>query len=336
MLGRVRVVIDEGGSAPHESGLALAIALKVLEPRVHITFAGPARVGRASVIDQHVRWLSSAHLFACTRARIVATTHGLPRVFLKTSISVQLFHGVPLKRMGLEHRRYGSSGFDGVTPRQSAWSFVVTPTEFTDRHLVEAGRVDGLRVRVSPPRYELLRDRIEQDSDEDRNPERMSVMYAPTYRAPADGSGVDPVAIGRALSSRLRGTGVDLRFLPHPVDRQRGGLPNLGAALDHLGQVDVVVSDYSSLLFDASVFAVPTLIFAPDLRDYERSPGLTIPIMEASTLGVFASVDEVAEVLTGSARPRFDDGVAMRRRAVVEGREFSGATDLATRLLAGA
>ena len=37
---------------------------------------------------------------------------------------------------------------------------------------------------------------------------------------------------------------------------------------------DVVVTDYSSIVFEAYLLGIPTVFYVPDLDEYRRSPGL--------------------------------------------------------------
>ena len=57
----------------------------------------------------------------------------------------------------------------------------------------------------------------------------------------------------------------------HPLD---AGLPAPGNVSDNLLSADCVVTDYSSIVYEAYLLGVPCVFYVPDLDEYRESPGL--------------------------------------------------------------
>ena len=105
-------------------------------------------------------------------------------------------------------------------------------------------------------------------------------LYAPTFRE--SGGTVqpfDPKLDFAALDASLRDDEV-LAVTRHPVMKTPFFAPGAYAHVcdltaeptgDLLCAADVLLTDYSSVLFDASLLGVPTVFYCPDRRTYERS-----------------------------------------------------------------
>ncbi|MDM8270483.1 CDP-glycerol glycerophosphotransferase family protein [Thermophilibacter provencensis] len=137
-----------------------------------------------------------------------------------------------------------------------------------------------------------------------------TVLYAPTFRKGND----DPQWLEHAvlaLCSALSGTSTRLVVAEHPLDGVHECARALGTpvafmrgvpTIDLLHTADYVITDYSTVAFEAGFAGRPTLFYVPDIEEYRVSPGLNIdPLRELSTIS-FTDAHELAEVLLG-ARP---------------------------------
>lgn len=245
------------------------------------------------------------------RAAVIVVTHGFGDVNRYTAIGgvvVQLWHGIPLKRIGL----------DAEVTTASPLPFA---RRTTARMLRALYRQTQSRIRVLPAASELVRGRLESafgldtvrvpvtgeprtdvlcaGSDRDRRGSARAaldavvgpfasdtrlVLYAPTWR---DG-GADPALPGAADAEALRelldetdtvllirshhlGAG-DYAALRGPRVRMLGS-DVVADITPLLPGLDVLVTDYSSLAFDAGLAELPTVFFAPDLAAYTASRG---------------------------------------------------------------
>ncbi len=251
------------------------------------------------------------------RARVLVVTHGfgdVNRYATRGGFVVQLWHGIPLKRLHLDsdatlrvsflpnHRlvravlarayRFAGRGI-GLFPVASA---LVAP------RIVSAFGVAPDRVVVTgDPRDDVL---LAGSAEERRATARellvaavgelpvgaRVILSAPTWR---DG-GIDPGAPDDAtwglIADWLTRTNAVLLVRAHPLGRgdYAGGptrsdrIRMLGAeVLDEitpaLPAVDALVTDYSSIAYDYSLVGGPIVFLAPDLEHYAQRRGLYLP-----------------------------------------------------------
>jgi len=255
-------------------------------------------------------------LWRTARARVIVITHGfgdVNRYAVSGAFVVQLWHGIPLKRIGVD------SPETLRVPGLAADS----PVAGAVRALLRAMyRGAARRIRVLPAASHLVRGRLEsafalpdacvpvtgeprvdvlsRGAAHDRRaharaaieralprvePSTRFVLYAPTWR---DGA-ADPAVPTReeweliidvltrheaTLLVRSHPLGAGEYAPPSPTDRvQSLGSDLVPDVTPLLSGLDALVTDYSSLAFDASLVPVPTLFLAPDVQEYSRRRG---------------------------------------------------------------
>ncbi len=103
------------------------------------------------------------------------------------------------------------------------------------------------------------------------------VLWAPTFR----GTAAEPVLAGEAEIRELGkelGEEFCLLTCAHPHLDRRGSVSDCGMPTEEaLCAADLLISDYSSIIFDWLFFRRPFVLFAPDLEEYERDRGFYVP-----------------------------------------------------------
>ena len=263
-----------------------------------------------------VRKNSWRGLWRTARARVVVVTHGfgdVNRYAVTGAFVVQLWHGIPLKRIGL----------DSPETLRVPGPLARTPLAPVVRGLLRTMyRAAARRIRVLPAASHLVRGRLEsafalpdtavpvtgeprvdvlsQGTPADRrvtaragigaavprlDPASRLVLYAPTWR---DGA-VDPAVPSSDEWTRivdvLTRHDATLLVRSHPLGAGEYTPPFATDRVQSLGSdlvrdvtpllpgVDALVTDYSSLAFDAALVPLPTLFLAPDVDDYARRRG---------------------------------------------------------------
>lgn len=265
-----------------------------------------ARRGIRSVAKQSLRgfWLTA-------RARVIVLTHGfgdVNRYAATGGVIVQLWHGIPLKRIGLDAAVTTASPLPvargavrrllGALYRRTQGRIRVLPaaSELVRGRLESAFGLDTVRVPVTgEPRTDTLsrgtaderrrtaRTRLSALLGTDLSGDAPIVLYAPTWRDgapdPAPPAGADLAALqalldetGALLLVRAHHLGgAERRFVGERI-RELGG-DVVADVTPLLPAMDAVVTDYSSLAFDAALVPVPTVFHAPDLDAYRRNRG---------------------------------------------------------------
>jgi CDP-glycerol glycerophosphotransferase (TagB/SpsB family) len=139
---------------------------------------------------------------------------------------------------------------------------------------------------------------------------RRVILYAPTFRGRGrgkrPGSGLDGAALRAAMPAK------DLLVLKSHPNLDAGLVSTAGFDLvvdqsielnELLVLADVLITDYSSAIFDAALLRKPLVVLAGDLTDYERDPGL---YLDYTTDMIGTLVTDTAGVIETILEGRFD------------------------------
>lgn len=106
---------------------------------------------------------------------------------------------------------------------------------------------------------------------------RKVILWAPTFR----GNAGQPTLYGMDEIRRVMERTKDQYFWLlklHPHLEGKGFSSNCDIPTEELLCVtDLLITDYSSVLFDYMVYAKPFVFFAPDLESYEKTRGFYLP-----------------------------------------------------------
>ncbi|MDH6135963.1 CDP-glycerol glycerophosphotransferase [Kitasatospora sp. MAA4] len=256
---------------------------------------------------------------------------------------VQTWHGGPLKRIAydVENAWLADSGYLDQLDREAPnWSVLLSPSPFATPIMRRAFRFAGEVLESGYPRDDSL---VTGDPAEAaRIRARLGipagkrvVLYAPTWRDDHRGGTGYRLDLRIDLYAARRALGADHVLLVRPHAHVQDPLPGAGDGFlynvgdypdvrDLLLIADVLVTDYSSILFDFAITGRPMLFFTYDLEHYrddlrgfyldfeEHAPG---PLLETSDQLIAALRD----------LPAATEGYAQRYRAFR--RTFCGQDD---------
>jgi CDP-glycerol glycerophosphotransferase len=225
------------------------------------------------------------------RARHIVANDTLPEFFDKRAdqVYVQTWHGTPLKRLAFDVEQLQSANpekyLQQVTADVAKWDYLISPSRELTDILRRAFRYDGTILETGSPRGDLLfsTDRQERAARARKliglPDDRRVVLYAPTWRdnrfyGPgryAYSSGLDVPLLRESLGADhvLLVRGHHLIDDAIPVDGvfsiDVSGYPEI---YDLYLIADVLVTDYSGVMFDFAVTRKPIVFFAYDLELY--------------------------------------------------------------------
>ena len=258
-------------------------------------------------------------------ARWIVTNEWLRTRFVKRGFQtiLQTWHGSMYKKIGLD-RDLGRTQLERARLERSNWDMFISQNAETTPIIRRAYDFDEGIVESGYPRNDELRDPDPSRVTEIREllgiPEGTTVvMYAPTWRE--EGQDVELLNVIE-LSDRL---GPGFTFL------QRGHVRtlDLGAVVRHDQVIDVstypqindlylaadlLITDYSSMMFDFSVTRRPMIFFTPDIEEYTdpKVRGVYFDLEEIAPGPVVRTPGEVVDLLASidSWQPTFDERYA--------------------------
>jgi CDP-glycerol glycerophosphotransferase len=286
---------------------------------------------------------------AVGRAGIVVTNSRLTHYVKKPGVVyLQTWHGTPLKRIGFDNPRFAKdrAGLRRAASDYRRWDFLISQNAYSTEVFRRAFRFDGEVLETGYPRNDVLnasaapeirrrtRERMGVHDD------RLLVLYAPTFRDEDDSAGIHPAAaldIPRLQSALAPAAHLVIRLHYRDATTMSPFDPSFctdASAYDDIRDLylaaDVLVTDYSSTMFDFAVTGKPIVFFTYDLARYRDTlRGFYFDLLAEAPGPVTATVDELIETLRslstvasgyGEAYARFrdrycylDDGHATRR-----------------------
>ncbi|MFI7076293.1 CDP-glycerol glycerophosphotransferase family protein [Micromonospora sp. NPDC049903] len=235
------------------------------------------------------------------------------------TVHVQTHHGTPVKVMGLDQQRYplGATGMDfaGLLRRVDRWDYSVSANSFSTQMWERAYPAAYTTLEVGYPRNdrlvtataeEVLRLRAELDAGLG---ERV-VLYAPTHREHLPGyrPPFDPERFLDALGP----TGLLLMrsHYFHDRDRRTPGPSSRARIVDVSDHprvedlylaADVLVTDYSSAMFDYAVLDRPIVVYAPDWDAYRLTRGVYFDVTAEAPGAVARTFPDLLDVFRSGA-----------------------------------
>ncbi|MFI6941641.1 CDP-glycerol glycerophosphotransferase family protein [Streptomyces sp. NPDC050418] len=266
---------------------------------------------------------SRAWYEALARSRVIVTAGQLPDWFERRAGQrvVQTWHGTPLKRVGIDltDSLYADhSRLDALPALSAQWSVLASPSRHAAAVLPRALAYEGEVLAAGSPRNDVLfaedrekvADRVRAELGLAPDDGRRIVLHAPTYRdhlihkagrfryeEPLDFAALErelgedhvllvrrhPLSAGRLLGAHA------------PFVRDVTTYPNV---TELLLVADVLITDYSSLMFDFAHTGRPMLFHTHDLEHYRDTVrGFTLDFEAAAPGPLLASTGEVAEAL---------------------------------------
>ncbi|WP_442811971.1 CDP-glycerol glycerophosphotransferase family protein [Streptomyces sp. NBC_01803] len=274
-----------------------------------------------------VEWHSREWYEALARSRYVVTNVGLGEWYERRDgqCVVQTWHGTPLKKIGadlLGTPKANPAYIDSLPHRFRQFDLVVSPNAFTTPIMRNAFRCEGEILESGYPRNDIFhredREKIAQQVRATLGiPEgRKVVLYAPTWRDDQRHTAskfkldlqVDLTAAREALSD-------DHVFLFRKHPKILDAIPGAGqgfvydvSSYPDIAELyliaDVLITDYSSVLFDYAHSGRPMLFFTYDLEHYrdtlrgfyfdftEKAPGPLIKT-SADLVDAIRNIDRV-------------------------------------------
>ncbi|WP_432149211.1 CDP-glycerol glycerophosphotransferase family protein [Streptomyces sp. bgisy029] len=276
-----------------------------------------------------VEWAGQEWYEALARSRYVVTNGGIREWFVRREgqVVVQTWHGTPLKRIGadlLGTPKANLAYIASLPQRSSQYSLFITPNAFTTPIMTNAFRLRCEVLEAGYPRNDVFHapDRAERAEAVRKRlglpADKKVVLYAPTWRDDQRYGGRRFKLDNRIdVEAARRELGEDHVLLYRKHHKVLDSIPGAGQGFVHdvtyypdIADLyliaDVLITDYSSVLFDFAHSGRPMLFFTYDLEHYRdtlrgfyfdftsRAPGPLIKTSE-DLVAAIRNIDEVSE-----------------------------------------
>jgi CDP-glycerol glycerophosphotransferase len=247
---------------------------------------------------------------------VVANTHvEVPWTKPSGTTYVQTWHGTPLKRIHRDVLWAPPGRLDRLDHDVAKWDLLLSPNAASTPRLRGAFHYRGEVLESGYPRNDLLSSRQHDEvrakvrADLGVAPDVTVVLYAPTWRDDevfTDDAGEVPLALDpRAVVEALPGHALLVRA--HNMVTGRSRLTRTPGAFDvsyHpdvrdlYAAADVLVTDYSSTMFDFAITGRPIVFYAYDLERFQDSVrGFYFDLLPEAPGPVVRAQDELVQAL---------------------------------------
>lgn len=231
-------------------------------------------------------------------------------------IIVQTMHGTPFKTFGLDVKEELPTEKEElrVVSRSIIWDYLLAQGEFTKNMTWRWFRFDNVVLETGYPRTDSLYRKDEEAAAKLKAElgipaEKKVILYAPTWR---DMDRFDMMLDLEELRSELAGEYVIL-VRPHYFVADKYDMPEDGSFVFDGGRVgkiedlfpvtDILITDYSSVMFDFALTEKPMIFFAYDLEEYtEDTRGAYFDISTEAPGALAKTTGEVIEAVKNIAR----------------------------------
>ncbi len=222
-------------------------------------------------------------------------------------IMINTWHGVPLKHMGfnINNRKLGASNIQrnfynaDLIVQGSAYSKECMRTAFShfDAKLIGTPRNDILHEKT---RNEKIREEL------GIKPSEKVVLFAPTWHGNVKGDEVDQLNFNIAeWINHKNNDNIRIFYKPHQSLMHKIKVENVEYVpakidvTDFLNCTDILVTDYSSIMFDFAILNRPIILHVPTLKSYVGARGLYVD-MEQLPFTKTATTEEIWSEINNS------------------------------------
>lgn len=256
--------------------------------------------GRTAVVQRG----SEEYFKALASAKVLVLNTRLPEYVTPkpSQVFVQCWHGTPLKRLGYDVEIETTNALNttqeladrfGLDAKK--WTYLLSPSPYTSKHLADAfglpeERRAGVIIEEGYPRNDEIA-RAHADASGARQaqlreelgiaPGKKVLLYAPTWRDDSYQAGVGytfDYLIDFDLLRRELGEEWVVLFRPHYYIANHFDFSAYEGFVIDVAQwpninelyiaADVLVTDYSSVMFDYAILRRPIALFVPDYEKY--------------------------------------------------------------------
>ncbi len=234
---------------------------------------------------------STDYVKALASAKYIYTDTTLPFYYIKqeNQVVINTWHGTPLKKLGFDVETLGYKSSSNVQKNLKLADYLFLPNEFTINTFKNSYSLSGENIYLMPnAKSDFLFKQTKENSKE-------KVLFMPTWRDEQEDNKKVLDRIDYVIKN-IDKEKFDVRVKLHPIAKTKfpdletkynfKELDNSDNLYEELNTVDVLVSDYSSIIFDFSLKNKNIILDLFDYEDYKKTRGFYLDVNELPFIGV--------------------------------------------------
>lgn len=238
-----------------------------------------------------LKWM---YYFVTSKVLLTNSTFPVAMPKRKSQYFINLWHGNAYKRIGLTYDDSYLFIKEHMKASEDTDLFISISKTYIDTVIDDAFHYSGQILNCGYPRNDILIDkkRREEISQKVRDSLGISgyvVLFAPTFRHEGDGTSAKTMLCYESVVEAIKkktGREVTLLVRSHYLDRGKEitgsniiDVSNYSDMQELLCAADMLITDYSSCMWDYALTSRPCLLYMPDLKDYsENDRGFYYPV----------------------------------------------------------
>lgn len=252
---------------------------------------------------------SLKHYYYMTRSKYWVDNQGISHLApkKKEQIYLQTWHGTPLKKMGVDKDNATPAEMKKLKSQTKNWNYFISPNPYSTKIFKRAFKYTGNVLETGYPRNDLLVQQPELIKKKVRNhfniPEgKKVVLYAPTFRDWNENSYFDTLRDINKLSKEINDDTIILLRLHYLLASKISQIQLPGHIINASSYSDIqelylitdmLITDYSSVMFDYAVLKRPIIFYCYDLDEYLYYRGMYFDLKEDAPGPICTNLEEV-------------------------------------------
>ena len=256
---------------------------------------------------------SIAWLRCLATSKVLINNTNFPGYFRKRSGQkyIQTWHGTPLKRLGRDIVDVVPTGsyLKMMDREASLWDYLVSPSQYCSEIFRSTFGYSGKIIETGYPRNDIL---INRSGDRDQiraslgilDSKKLVVLYAPTWRdskrtATGNWKPVNFLSddLGESVTVLFRGHTNTHQAHSDRVSKSAIDVTDYKNVAELYVAADVLVTDYSSSMFDFSVSGKPMIFLCPDIDQYSAKRGFYFDFEQSAPGPILRDGSKLGEAL---------------------------------------
>lgn len=201
---------------------------------------------------------------------------------------IQMWHGIPLKKLGHDMVGFEMNSGDEATYKRNLdsevkrWDIMFSPNKYTSEKYMSAFKFNKQIIETGNIRnYKLFKENDLESIKRKHNidPNKKVIMYAPTFRDDSKderGLYIQKLDLDLSILNQNKECFFIIRkhYMTQYLNLDKFDNIIDGSYIEELEELflitDVLITDYSSLMFDFSILKKPVILYSPDLNKYEN------------------------------------------------------------------